>query len=110
MEIDKTNFLAGKEASKILGVHQRTLHYWDKHKKIEVMRAPGGKRFYNVEKYLKDQKFNCEKLNKKDIKCSKKEINNKRKKICYARVSSLGQKNDLVRQKEELKKNIQIMK
>lgn len=103
MEINKTNFLSGKEASEILGVHQRTLHYWDKNNKIEVVRAPGGKRFYNVEKYLNSQKLNCKQINKKEIVCSNKKNKNKKIKICYARVSSQGQKDDLERQKKELK-------
>jgi putative resolvase len=47
-------FVGGKEASKILGVHQRTLYQWDEKKWIETIRTPGGKRLYNVEKYLKD--------------------------------------------------------
>ena len=33
MEFDKTNFLGGKEASEILGVHQRTLYVWETQKK-----------------------------------------------------------------------------
>ena len=103
MEINKTNFVSGKEASEILGVHQRTLHYWDKNNKIEVVRAPGGKRFYNVEKYLNSQKLNCKQINKKEIVCSNKKNKNKKIKICYARVSSQGQKGDLERQKKGLK-------
>jgi len=103
MEINKTNFLSGKEASEILGVHQRTLHYWDKNNKIEVVRAPGGKRFYNIEKYLNSQKLNCKQINKKEIVCSNKKNKNKKIKICYARVSSQWQKDDLERQKKELK-------
>lgn len=106
MEFDKTNFLGGKEASEILGVHQRTLYVWETQKKIETIRSPGGKRYYNVEKYLKEQGLICKKVNKKEIKCTNlediKDIETKVK-ICYARVSSRGQKNDLERQKELLK-------
>ena len=105
MNIDKTKFLGGKEASEILGVHQRTLHYWDKHDRIEIVRAPGGKRFYNVEKYLKDQNLNCNQINNKNIICNKKKEKIIRKKICYVRVSSNGQKDDLERQKAKMKIN-----
>ncbi len=56
-------FISGKEASKILGVHQRTLYIWEKKKYIEVIRSPGGKRFYNIHKYLK--KYNHNNLIKK---------------------------------------------
>ena len=45
-------YLGGKEASKLIGVHPRTLLMWDKNNKIETMRTPGGKRLYNVQKYL----------------------------------------------------------
>ena len=61
--MDKPQFVSGKLASEILGVHQRTLHLWDKKNKIDVMRAPGGKRFYNVDKYLKAQGLNTDKKN-----------------------------------------------
>lgn len=77
-----------------------------KNKKIETMRnSPTGKRYYNVEKYLKEKGVICKMLNKKEIKCSKIEDMEKEKriKICYARVSSIGQKEDLERQKEVLK-------
>lgn len=97
--MNTTNFMGGKEASKILGIHQRTLYLWEKAGTIETIRnKPGGKRYYNVEKYLAEK-------GKKEIKCS--EISDiekeKRVKVCYARVSSRGQKNDLERQKAVLK-------
>ena len=45
------SYIGGKEASKILGVHQRTLYLWDDQGKIDTIRTPGGKRLYNVEKF-----------------------------------------------------------
>ena len=39
--------------SELLGVHQRTLYQWDKKDLIEL---EGGKRLYNVTKFLKDRK------------------------------------------------------
>jgi len=106
--MDKTQFFGGKEASSILGVHQRTLYLWEKKGTIETIRNKNGKRFYNVLKYLKDNGLNCEKIKKEKVKCINPEDINKLKlkkiKLCYARVSSVGQKNDLERQKEELKK------
>lgn len=104
--MDKTKFMGSKEASKILGVHPRTLYLWEKNGTIETVRnKPNGKRYYNVEKYLKGKGLTCQKITKKEIKCSKYEEfeEKKRIKICYARVSSSGQKEDLERQKEELK-------
>lgn len=81
-------YVSGKRAGEILGVHQRTLYLWDKKKKIDTIRTPGGKRMYNVEKYLKNVVRNKKK--------EKKEKN--RKRIIYARVSSKQQKDDLERQ------------
>jgi hypothetical protein len=37
MEIDRSQYLGGKEASSILGVHQRTLYLWESQKKIETI-------------------------------------------------------------------------
>jgi len=45
-------YLAGKKASKILGVHQKTLYRLKENGYIETIRTPGGKRLYNVKKYL----------------------------------------------------------
>lgn len=80
-----------KEASKILGVHWQTLRNWDANGTIETIRTPGGKRLYNITKYLLEN-------NKTEI------INTNRKKICYCRVSTLGQKSDLVHQVDLMKK------
>ena len=55
MNIDKTKFVGGKKASEIIGVHQRTLYLWEKKGLIETIRTAGGKRLYNVEKYIKKQ-------------------------------------------------------
>ena len=75
--------------SKTLGVHQRTLYLWDKKKIIETIRTPGGKRLYNVKKYLESLEKIHQIINSK--------LHNKNNYI-YARVSSKGQKNDLERQ------------
>jgi len=88
-------YLGGKEASEVLGVHQRTLYLWDKKGKIETFRSPGGKRFYNVGKYIE--------TNKIEVK-EKEDPVVERLKIIYARVSSHSQKDDLTRQIKKLKK------
>jgi len=105
-------YLGGKETSKILGVHQRTLYQWDEKKLIETIRTPGGKRLYNVSKYLEEHKDfknkkddlneNIDDLNENIDDNNFSNINEKLK-ICYVRVSSLGQKDDLERQKEFMK-------
>lgn len=51
----ETNYLGGKEASQLLGVHQKTLQAWDEKGKIDTIRTPGGKRLYNVKKFIQDQ-------------------------------------------------------
>ena len=96
---NNNKFVGGKEASKIIGVHQRTLMNWDKNGIIETIRTPGNKRLYNVSKFIKDTKCKtnvCENLDDLDIKTKLK--------ICYVRVSSSNQKDDLQRQKEIMEK------
>jgi predicted site-specific integrase-resolvase len=99
-----TEFITGKKASELLGVHQRTLYLWDKKKIIETIRTPGGKRLYNVKKYLDGMdknKSNVTKINVPDIN---EKIQSFKINYIYARVSSLGQKEDLERQKALLQK------
>ncbi len=99
-----TKFISGKEASKILGVHQRTLYLWEKKKYIDVIRSPGGKRFYNINKYLKKYKNNHYLIKNKASNFINNK-NNKKLNICYIRVSSKSQINDLMRQKNVMIKN-----
>jgi predicted site-specific integrase-resolvase len=94
------SFVGGKEASQIIGVHQRTLMNWDRNGLIETIRTPGNKRLYNVEKYINESKCKeniCKNLDDLD---KEKEL-----RICYVRVSSHSQKDDLERQKEIMIKN-----
>ena len=96
-----SQYMSGKKASEILGVHQRTLYQWDAKGLIDVIRTAGGKRMYNVKKYLSEQCANdnvCKNLNELGKK------KNDRLKICYVRVSSVGQKDDLERQKQMMVK------
>ena len=79
-----------------IGVHQRTLYLWEAKGLIETIRTPGNKRLYNVVKFLEDKKCKkniiCENLDELDIK---DKLN-----ICYVRVSSMNQNDDLERQKK----------
>ena len=91
-----SDYVGGKEASKILGVHQRTLYNWDEKGLIETTRTPGHKRLYNVKKFVNEKKCVeniCENLDELDGK--KEKLN-----ICYVRVSSANQRDDMIRQKE----------
>lgn len=93
-------YVGGKEASRLLGVHTRTLYQWEAKGLIETIRTPGNKRLYNVEKFIVDKK------NEKEKNCIKNldELENTTEKlnISYARVSSHAQKADLERQKAVL--------
>ena len=97
--MSKTNleYVGGKQASEILGVHQRTLYQWEDKKIIETIRTPGGKRLYNVNKFIND--------NRQYIKTNgiSNNIKTTKKNICYIRVSSINQSNDLERQKTMMK-------
>jgi len=91
-------YVGGKEACAILGIHQRTLYQWDEKGKIKTIRTPGGKRLYNIEDFIKEKECN------EDEKCIKDlhELDKKRGKLnlCYVRVSSLKQEEDMNRQKK----------
>ena len=98
-------YVGGKQACEILGVHMQTLYNWEKTGKIEIIRhSEKGKRFYNVEKYLKENKQKT--INDIEKEQEEEKIINKTNKIniCYVRVSTHGQKDDLERQKEFMKK------
>jgi len=72
-----SEYVGGKKASQILGVHQRTLYNWEKKGYIDTIRTNGGKRLYNIKKYL-------------NVRINKNNIN--KLKICYVRVSSNDRK------------------
>lgn len=91
-----TKYVSGKEASSMLKVHQRTLHNWDRQGIIEVIRAPSGRRMYNVKKYL--EQFEGE------IQSDSEDEVTDKMKIAYVRVSSKNQADDLKRQEKYMKK------
>jgi len=97
-------YVSGKEASKILGTHERTLYLWDKAKKIETIRTPGNKRLYNITKFLSDRKPNDNNINININESDDYNNINEKIKIVYVRVSSLSQKDDLERQKNYMMK------
>lgn len=83
--ISIVKYVTPKEASKILGVHTRTLAAWEKQGKIEAIKTPSGQRRYNVGSYAVG-------------------VESARQTIIYARVSSRGQQNDLDSQIEAIRK------
>jgi len=78
-----------KTAKQILGVCTKTLQDYDKQNKIDVLRTKGGRRRYNVKKFLTDNNVIINKTIKKNI--------------IYCRVSSYDRKEDLDRQVDFLK-------
>ena len=80
-------FVTPKVAAEQLKVHPLTLKRYERDGLIETFRTPGGKRMYNVNQYLSDN--NLLETNENVII---------REKICYCRVSSHSQKDDLERQ------------
>lgn len=92
------HLLGGKEASEKLGVHQRTLMQWDKKGLINVVRTPGNKRLYDVDKFLKENVLEKEEEKKEELEELNEKLN-----ICYVRVSTNGQKDDLENQKNIMK-------
>lgn len=83
------SYLTRKEATKKLGIHYHTLYKMAEKKEIDIIKI-GQRQLYNVNKYLQSKKIT--------------NIEQKRRKICYCRVSSLKQKEDLERQIDIMKK------
>ena len=82
-------YVSQKEACKFFGVSTSTLRRWDKQNKIKTIRTPSNYRRYDISS-VKQTK------NKNSIVMSKK-------KMCYCRVFSKKQMDDLERQKDYLK-------
>lgn len=119
-DVNDVNYVTTKKASKTLGVHVLTLHNWERDGKIDTIKTPGGHRKYNVDKYLKQQ--HEEKLVKKkpntgsnvvmDISTNSTIIDlspvthtNAKTDVCYTRVSCVGNKDVLKKQKTYLQEH-----
>jgi len=97
--MNNNKYLATRKAVEKLGISVQTLRNWEKQGKIEAIRTDGNQRLYNVEKFLEKHE-----LNKNDINDEPIMITNKKYNFCYIRVSTVGQKDDLKRQKEYMQK------
>ncbi len=83
---NRPNYVSGQVAQEVLGVHANTLRRWANEGKIDFIRkTPQSKRLYNVDKVISENGNNT---TADDIK----------KQICYCRVSSKQQADDLQRQ------------
>ena len=78
-------YIPRREVLKVLNIHYQTLYKMVERKEIDVIDV-GSKKLYNLEKYLKDHN-----------------VKKEGKKICYCRVSSAKQKEDLERQVKYMK-------
>jgi predicted site-specific integrase-resolvase len=85
-------FLQKKQQKNWVFIFQ-TLRNWDREGKIKTIRSPGGKRFYDVKSFLEETDKQEKIENEKD----------ERKKICYCRVSSYSQKEELTHQVDYMK-------
>ncbi len=101
--MEKVIYISKKDALKKLGISQMTLLKMADNNKIEYIKTEGGHRKYNVDKYINDNKIKTEKDqvqdNQEEIIETEDKLN-----ICYVRVSTVGQKEDLQRQKEYMSK------
>lgn len=77
-----------QEFAKMLGVSVKTLQRWDREGKLKAYRTPTDRRYYTHKQYVDYMGVTHTKYGKT---------------IIYARVSSVGQKDDLVNQIEFLK-------
>ena len=76
-------YVPSREAAKVLGVHPNSLRSWANQGKIQVKLTPGGKRLYDIESFIG--------------------IVPATQSICYCRVSSVKQRDDLERQVEYMR-------
>jgi predicted site-specific integrase-resolvase len=109
MSISNNKYVGKKEALTILGLSPMTLLKLEELNKIEVIKTIGGHRKYNVQKYIDDNKKESEPIIKKE---NTKINKTKKLNICYVRVSTQRQKDDLEHQKENMKskyKNYEII-
>ncbi|KAF5829763.1 Resolvase [Dunaliella salina] len=75
-------FITTKEAKAALGVSEETLRRWADKGLFPSIRTPGNQRLYCIKQYLQNKQYQ----------------EPQQKNICYCRVSSQGQKDDLQRQ------------
>jgi putative resolvase len=80
-------FIARRKVLEVLKIHYQTLYRMIERKQIETIQV-GRRTLYNLDKYLRENNIN----------------NKEKKKICYCRVSSNKQKDDLKRQMEYMTK------
>jgi putative resolvase len=86
--MDYPEYVSSKQARSVLKVSGQTLLRWEAAGYIETVRSQGGHRRYNLAKFLAEGSKNKTPIQEKGV--------------CYARVSSVGQKVDLENQAKYL--------
>ena len=86
---NKVKYVSSKEIKRKFSISSQTLRRWSNNNVINSVRTPSNHRLFN--------------LNEIDELILKNKSNEKKRKICYARVSSSHQKADLERQIQDLK-------
>jgi len=95
-----SGFFSVREATKILHVTSATLVLWGNQGNIKYVRkgGKGSHRYYDIKSFFESRGIGGGESNEPQT-----ETTTPRRKICYCRVSSRGQKNDLERQEQYLK-------
>ncbi|MFN9113806.1 MAG: IS607 family transposase [Bacteroidota bacterium] len=79
-------YVPPRKAQQVVGVASVTLKEWALAGHIPFITTPGGKRLYDISKFSQSRSQNANSQS------------NLRQKVCYCRVSSTGQRDDLERQ------------
>ena len=87
-------FITTKEAKAALGVSEETLRRWADNNLFPSIRTPGNHRLYCIKDYLENKHY----------RHHIPQQSHTPKHICYCRVSSIGQKDDLQRQIQYMQK------
>lgn len=85
------DYVTTKNARRILGVSEESLRSWADKGLINCIRTPGGQRLYAINSFIQSHTSTID------------EQHTELKRICYCRVSSQGQKDDLERQVKHMR-------
>jgi len=88
-----SHYVTPQAARQALGVSDHSLKNWDAQGFIKTIKTPGGKRLYDISAFISQYTENSDQTQDQRSNC---------KQVCYCRVSTQGQKDDLSRQIEEM--------
>lgn len=87
-----TSYVTPREAARLLGVHRTTLARWEEQGKIKAIKTESGQRRYDIHSYIQEKEQESGTIPTPSTRAT----------VLYARVSTTGQKDDLLRQTEAL--------